>query len=102
MTAHALHQTTQRLRDAGIEAPIIAKIYRAAEGLAALSSVGAEAIRLLKLSAQVNQAYGLRSNGDEVWAIIRNRQLKTVMLRRSSQPQTPAAFRVEKVTVLPG
>jgi len=37
------------------------------------------------------------SNGDMVWAIIREGALKTVMFRRDSQPATPAALRVKLV-----
>jgi len=37
------------------------------------------------------------SNGDQVWAMIRNGALKTVMFRRDSQPATPAALRVRTV-----
>lgn len=37
------------------------------------------------------------SNGDEVWAIIRDGEVKTVMLRRGTQPKTRTALRVEEV-----
>jgi len=37
------------------------------------------------------------SNGDEVWAIIRQGSVTTIMLRRSNQPRTPEALRVDKV-----
>jgi uncharacterized membrane protein len=37
------------------------------------------------------------SNGDEVWAIVREGTLATVMFRRDSQPATPAALRVSEV-----
>ena len=39
----------------------------------------------------------LGSNGDQVWAIVRNGFVKTVMFRRSSQPATCEALRVELV-----
>lgn len=37
------------------------------------------------------------SNGTDLWAIIRNRTLVTVMWRRTAQPTNPAAFSVDVV-----
>ena len=37
------------------------------------------------------------SNGDEVWAVIRDGEVKTVMLRRGTQPKTRGALRVDAV-----
>jgi hypothetical protein len=37
------------------------------------------------------------SNGDCVWAIVRDGEVATVMLRRSNQPSTRAALRVDAV-----
>lgn len=58
------------------------------------------AIRVLRLGGQRNDAWSDKSNGDEVWAIIRRGELKTVMLRRSSQPAEAWALRVDKVVFL--
>lgn len=57
-------------------------------------------VRVLRLGNQRNDAWSDESNGDEVWAIIRRGELKTVMLRRSSQPPTAWALRVDKVVFL--
>ena len=57
-------------------------------------------IRVLKLRGQRNDAWSDESNGDEVWAVLRRGELKTVMLRRSSQPPTAEALRVDKVVFL--
>ena len=97
---HARQRTSERLRDAGLDPGTIERIYQAAESLASVSPPPSEAIRLLALNRQVNTLYGSRSNGNEVWAIIRNRQLITVMLRCDNQPKTKASLRVEKVTVI--
>lgn len=56
---------------------------------------GAHAVRVLKLQGRRGTWAG--SNGDEVWAIIRDGQVQTVMLRRSSQPRNAQAFSVDKV-----
>lgn len=37
------------------------------------------------------------SHGDQVWAILGDGKVITVMYRRSSQPKTPEAFDVEEV-----
>ncbi len=39
------------------------------------------------------------SNGNQVWAIVRNGQVRTVMFRRADQPPTCAALRVDTVYV---
>ena len=75
-----------------------AKLSFAAEGLANRSHKVSEAMRLAVLPAQVGQAWGEDSNGSEVWALYRAGTLKTVMLRRPTQPDS--GLRVEKVTRL--
>jgi hypothetical protein len=46
------------------------------------------------------------SNGDEVWVVARRGTVVTVLLRRSTQPATPEAFRVDIVAhglrIVPG
>ncbi len=37
------------------------------------------------------------SNGDCIWAIVRDGAVSTIMLRRSNQPATKAALRVDAV-----
>lgn len=58
------------------------------------------AVRVLRLGSQRNEAWSDVSNGDEVWAIVRRADVKTVMLRRSSQPSTPESMRVDRVVFL--
>lgn len=61
---------------------------------------GSHAVRLLTLDVQRNEAWSNTSNGDEVWAIIREGKVITTMLRRSTQPKTCASLRVERVHIL--
>jgi hypothetical protein len=51
------------------------------------------------LLGRLPQARGglMGSNGDEVWAIVRDNAVVTVMLRRSDQPKTRQALRVDWV-----
>lgn len=37
------------------------------------------------------------SNGDHIWAILREKVITTTMLRRGNQPRTPQALRVDIV-----
>lgn len=97
---HAYERVTERLSEAGYDQATIEKVYEAAEMLARQSKASSEAIRLLNLSGQVGKAWSDRSNGDAVWAIIRGQRLVTIMLRRSTQPSTASALKVEKVTII--
>ena len=56
---------------------------------------GAHAIRILKLDQRRGTWAG--SNGDEVWCILRDGKVATVMLRRSNQPRHARAFDVDHV-----
>lgn len=58
-------------------------------------TTGRHAVRILKLDAR--RGTWDHSNGDEVWAIIEAGKVRTVMLRRSTQPRSAAAFSVDKV-----
>ena len=97
---HAHERITERLGDAGFNPTTIGQVFAAAETLAKRSTVASEAIRLLHLDAQVNTAYGDQSNGDNLWAIIRNGHLVTMMLRRTNQPATASALRVDHITII--
>lgn len=58
---------------------------------------GSHAVRLLRLGKQRGTPWADRSNGDEVWAIVRHGRVTTIMLRRSTQPTQPANFDVDQV-----
>jgi hypothetical protein len=97
---HAYDRVTERLTEAGYDQQTIDRVYWAAEQLAAKSTSDSEAIRLINLGEMVGESWSDRSNGSQVWAIVRNRHLVTVMLRRATQPSTPAALKVTKVTII--
>ena len=61
---------------------------------------GSWAVRLFTIGGQRNDAWSDISNGDAVWAIVRGGTVATVMLRRSTQPSTPEAMRVDRVAIL--
>lgn len=59
------------------------------------------AVLLARLSSKRGERYGEgASNGDTLWAILRDRKVVTIMRRRSTQPSTPAALRVDEVVRL--
>lgn len=99
MTLHAFDRADERLRAAGLD-PV--KVHAKGTELAAVTGKYWRSCAVLMTALDRN--YGdLRptldrdSNGDEVWAVCRDGRLVTLMLRRSSQPKTPDAFRVDKV-----
>lgn len=100
MLSHAKQRATTRLLyDVGMLPEEIDALIERAEQYAVTSSAPSEAIMLHRLKKQVNQAWGAKSNGNEVWAIIRDNHLVTIMLRRSTQPKDPKAFSVQNVVV---
>lgn len=97
---HAWQRVDERMAECGFDADTRDKVFQAARLLAAQSGAESEALRLLILPEQVGESWGDRSNGDTVIAIVRNRRLATVMLRRSTQPFTPEALDVKRVTII--
>lgn len=96
-TLHANGRVIERLEDAGFSNAKIDKIGSALDYIAPRFNRDT-ALKVLDLQGMVGKAWTDRSNGDQVWAIIRNRQVVTVMLRRSTQPATTSALRVAQVT----
>jgi hypothetical protein len=56
---------------------------------------GRHAVRILKLDSR--RGTWAASNGDEVWCIIEDGRVLTVMLRRSNQSRAATAFSVDRV-----
>ncbi len=100
VTNHSRERAHDRLSQVGIDPDTIDRIISAVSMLADRSNAHSEAMRVLRLDGQHNERWGAESNGDEVWAIIRERSLVTFMLRRSTQPATTEAFGVDKVTMV--
>ena len=95
---HAEQRIEERLTLAGFAAETRKQFFAAVRAMAPRTDSDSEAIRVLKLEDLVGEKWGESSNGNEVWAIYRNRTLATVMLRRSTQPDSN--LRVRKVTRL--
>ncbi len=98
-TLHANNRVTQRLEDAGYSDAMIGKIGSALDYVAPRFNRDT-ALKVLDLDAMVGRAFTNSSNGDQVWAIIRNRRVVTVMLRRATQPATTKALKVDFVTTI--
>ena len=95
---HAEQRIEERLSLAGYAAETRRQFFAAVKALAPKTDSDSEAIRVLVLPDIVGEVWGESSNGNEVWAIYRNRNLATVMLRRETQPDS--GLRVKKVTRL--
>lgn len=98
MTIHAVDRAHERLIDAGIDPKVV---LREADVIARTHRTMDLAVRMRVLSGTHGDSradvMSRESNGDEVWAICRGGFVKTVMLRRSTQPRTAAAFGVDRV-----
>lgn len=96
---HALDRIRERLTDD--EAVLATFVIRRLETeMSKRYADKSYAVRILRLTAQRHTPWGEVSNGDEVWAVVRGGSVRTVMLRRSTQPATPEAMRVDAVLLL--
>ena len=95
---HAQERVEERLAQAGWSEEDRDALYNFAERWAERTHQYSEAVRLKVLPRLVGQRYGEASNGEEVWAVYRDRHLTTIMLRRSEQPDRN--LRVDRVTRL--
>ena len=98
-TNHSLERISERLTDAGISANNQATLAQVLD-VAAATVKGAVAIEVLDLGTQVNEAWGDRSNGNLVYAIVRGGRIVTTFLRRSTQTNPPDALRVDRIVKL--
>lgn len=97
VTGHALQRVSERCREAGVDpVPVVAKAITQARRTRDGESV---AVRCAVLPSQVGKAWSDRSNGDVVWAIVRDGRIITAMLRRSTQPATSQALRVDRIVL---
>lgn len=75
------------------------RVLSALERLDPGKYVTSAAVLLARLSEPYGFAWGDKSNGQDVWAVVREGRVVTVMLRRKTQPMDPSAFRVDRVVV---
>ena len=98
ITTHAKDRIGTRGDQAGFTAQQKAILLKLAEKAAReCERDEAVAVKMGQLKSQVGEAWGQESNGNQIWAVIRQQRVVTVMLRRSTQPETPKALRVDRV-----
>lgn len=95
MTAHAAQRAAERL--ATLPNDVATQCIALATEYADTHTDGDHAVRVAKLARAVGEAWGAASNGDTVWAIVRQGAVQTYMFRRSTQPLDRAAFNVRTV-----
>lgn len=88
---HAMERISERLT-----AEERADVSRAVAELSVDYS-GSVAVRVARLAAMHGYAWSDTSNGSDVWAIVRDGAVVTVMLRRRTQPTDRRAFNVDRV-----
>ena len=98
---HARERANERMLEAGIDPRLVLAV---ATKVASAHSTIDLAVRLAVLPQscgdQRDDVLSRESNGNEVWAICRGGHVVTIMLRRSTQPRTAAAFGVQRVARL--
>lgn len=100
-TQHALLRTDSRIASTNLN---VSTLMQKAERVAASNlHGGAIALKLTDIpfcGDNHNEYYSrTQSNGDAVWAIIRDQSVITYFFRRSDQKQTPESMRVDKILV---
>lgn len=101
---HANKRIAQRLTEAGFDSDLIDKIDFVVEKVATMLPYDT-ALKITELNREVGQAFvggylSLKSNGNQIWAIIRSGSVVTYMLRRDAQPTTIEALKVERIMYL--
>lgn len=91
-TNHATERALGRITDAGLSGR---KVLAAADAIAA--KVNGSAGVLLTTLPEPKGQYWTESNGNQVWAIIRDHRTVTLMLRREDQPSRADRLRVDNV-----
>lgn len=97
MTYHAAERMRDRLACLDPASRDMAETM--AETYAAEHPTGSHAVRVAVLQARVGTPWGADSNGDTVWAIVRDGAVVTYMFRRRTQPAERAALRVDRVAL---
>lgn len=100
-TTHAVERFTSRLSEVGVDPDAMLTL---AEQIAAHYEKSSVAVRMLVLRRscgdQSADLLSRESNGNEWWVICRDGWVVTLMLRRSEQPKTREALRVEQVLIV--
>lgn len=100
LTSHATSRVYDRL-SVSLDVDTVELIRNTAESFASkCSPFESVALRLKSLSFFVGQAWSDNSNGDTIVAIIRGRQVTTLMFRRRTQPFDKASLSVDRVVTL--
>lgn len=98
LSLHSVERASERLADAGLRPR---EVLGVADRVARAFPNESVAVRLAAFGEHRGDAgvdiLARESNGDELWAVCRNGDVKTVMFRRSTQPRTREAFGVDRV-----
>lgn len=96
-TKHGAERAIERMASAGLRPERVLDLA----GQVARTTTTDTACLMVRLPATAgddrDDVLTRESNGNEVWSIIRDRRVVTLMLRRDDQPHTRTALRVERV-----
>lgn len=97
-TNHATERAETRIKECGLSPR---KVMECASDIAdKVRDYGSVAVHMTTLPESHGE-YWVESNGSQVWAVIRDGRVVTLMLRREDQPGTPDRLRVDHVMRLP-
>lgn len=97
VTGHGASRAIDRMAQAGLDPR---RVLALAEQVAARTDTDTAVLMVTLPEAAGDQSADLltrESNGNEVWTVIRDHRVITVMLRRDDQPKTTAALRVNRL-----
>jgi len=98
-TQHSEQRIFSRLKEIGLDVKTISSVFQKAKNFADYKAERNKdyGVRLFTIKDIHGIPWSDKSNGDEIWSIIRNKNIITVMFRRSTQPATPESLRVDKI-----
>lgn len=92
LTHHALTRMAERFTEQEL-----AEATALLDRFVAEHPTGSHAVKVVTLTAVRGVAWGDKSNGDVLWAIVRDGVVMTAFLRRASQPCDARGLQVQRV-----
>lgn len=99
-TGHGTQRAIERMAQAGLSAGTVLDLAKQVAAHAAVDTAALMVTLPTRAGDDRDDVLTRESNGNEVWTIIRDHRVITLMLRRDDQPKTRTALRVERVIKL--
>jgi hypothetical protein len=96
-TGHGAARAIERMAQAGLNPRTVLDLAAQVAAHAATDTAALMVTLPTRAGDDRDDVLSRESNGNEVWSIIRDKRVVTLMLRRDDQPKTRTALRVERV-----